>query len=332
MAALSSQGPLVSKVANVHDDDIHAICKLPNGTFISGSKDTSVKQFHPDGRLIKVLSDPTGGYARWITGLDVFADRSWVSGQRNGYLKCGDLRGRTYVGLKIKGPAREVGKARNDDRICSVKCQDLYKVLVGQNAGFIQYDCETKKTVRAYEHDSNDWFYGFCSIDPERLIGIHSTSLSIFRPERDDAFVLTDPLIRQEAGQARKGQKPFISSIQPMEKDAVEKVALSFFGGEVQILDIETKTPVFKGFEHTKRVWQAIPYTAHNFLSCADDGLIKIWDAREAESTHTIDGHPGRVSALCFLDETVFVAGTCSDKPDEDPEKGQFFFYDLRKL
>lgn len=332
MAALASQGPLVSKVANVHDDDIHAISKLPNGTFISGSKDTSVKQFHPDGRCIKVLSEPTWRYARWITGLDVFSDGSWVSGQRNGYLKCADLKGRTYVGLKIKGPAREVGKERNDDRICSVKCQGLYDVLVGQNAGFIQYDCTTKQAKRAYRHDSDDWFYGFCSIDAERLIGIHSTSLSIFRPEADNAFILADPLIRQDEEQPRRAQKPFISSIQPMKEDVVEKVALSFFGGEVQVLDVETKTTVFKGFEHKKRVWQAIPYTAYNFLSCADDGLIKIWDTREAESIHTIGGHPGRVSALCFLDETVFVAGSCGDRPAEDKDKAQFFFYDLRNL
>lgn len=330
MASSMTSNPLLHKVTNVHSDDIHAICKLPSGGFISGSKDTSVKRFDSDGKLIKVLSNYPHGYHFWITALDLFSDGSWVSGQRNGYLKCADLSGKVYVGHKLKSSPREAGKERNDNRICSLKCQDLYKVLIGQNGRFIQYDCDTQKTIRTYEHESPDWFYGFCPIDPERVVAIHSTSLSIFQPQEHD-FALIDPLIRYDE-KLRLPQKPFISSIQPMKDASVIRLAISFFGGEVQIFDLETKTPVFQGVEHKKRVWQAIPYTANNFLSCADDGTIKIWDTRGAESVHTIGEHPGRVSALCFLDETVFVAGTCSDDLREDPDKGQFFFYDLRKL
>ncbi|MCX6991376.1 MAG: WD40 repeat domain-containing protein [Chlamydiae bacterium] len=325
-----SSSPLLYKATKVHSDDIHAICKVSSGSFISGSKDTSVKQFTHDGRLIKVISDYPHGYAYWITALDLFSDRSWVSGQRNGYLKCADLSGRVYVGNKLQSPARESGKERNDNRICSLKCQGLYKVLIGQSGRFSQYDCATRTTVRSYEAESPDWFYGFCPIDPERVLAIHSTSLSLFQAREHD-FALIDPLIRYDE-ELRLPQKPFISSILPMKDDTVRQVALSFFGGEVQVFDIEAKTPVFRGLEHTKRVWQATPYTTNNFLSCADDGTIKVWDARESASIHTIGGHPGRVSALCFLEETVFVAGTCSDAVDRDPNKGQFFFYDLRKL
>jgi WD40 repeat protein len=329
-SGVGSSSPLLCKATNVHSDDIHAICRVSSESFISGSKDTSVKLFGFDGRLIKVLSEYPYGYSYWITALDVFSDQSWVSGQRNGYLKCADLYGRVYVGNKLQSPARESGKERNDNRICSLKCQDLYKVLIGQSGRFSQHDCDSRKTVRSYEAESPDWFYGFCSIDPERVLAIHSTSLSLFQAREHD-FELTDPLIRYDE-ELRLAQKPFISSIQPMKDDSVRQVALAFFGGEVQVFDIETKTPVFRGLEHKKRVWQTIPYTGNNFLSCADDGTIKVWDARESASTHTISGHPGRVSALCFLEETVFVAGTCSDDVYKDPNKAQFFFYDLRKL
>ena len=334
MASLASRpamaGPLLHTASKVHSDDIHAICKVSSSSFISGSKDTSVKQFTYDGRLIKVLSEYPRGYAYWITALDLFSDSSWVSGQRNGYLKCADLSGRVYVGNKLESAARETGKERNDSRICSLKCQELYKVLIGQSGRFLQYDCDTRKIVRSYKAESPDWFYGFCSIDPERVLAIHSTSLSLFQSREHD-FALIDPLIRYDE-ELRLEQKPFISSIQPMKDDSVRQVALSFFGGEVQIFDIETKTAVFRGIEHKKRVWQAIPYTGNNFLTCADDGMIKVWDAREGASVHTLGGHPGRVSALCFLEETIFVAGTCSDDSYRDLNKGQFFFYDLRKL
>lgn len=330
MASPVGLGPLLSRVKNVHTDDIHAICKLPSRGFISGSKDTSVKHFRSDGKLIKVLSNYPHGYNFWITALDVFSDSSWVSGQRNGYLKCADLAPKKYVGHKIESSERERGKEKNDNRICALKCQELYKVLIGQSGRFIQYDCDTDKIVRTYQHESPDWFYGFCSIDPERIIAIHATSLSLFQAQ-EHTFALIDPLVRYDET-LKVSQKPFISSIEPMKDAGVIKVALSFFGGEVQVFDLETKTPVFQGIEHKKRVWQAVPYTTNSFLSCADDGLIKIWDVREAASIQTIKGHPGRVSALCFLEDTVFVAGTCSDDVDKDPDKGQFFFYDLRKL
>lgn len=321
--------PFLLTVKNVHNDDIHAICKLSDGSFISGSKDTSVKRFTPQGKLIKVLSNYPHGYNFWITALDVFSDNSWILGQRNGYLKCADLAGRIYVGHKLEGSERDIGKERNDNRICSLKCQELYRVFIGQNGRFIQYDCDANKVVRTYEHPSPDWFYGFCCID-EQIVAIHGTSLSVFRPQEHD-FALVDSLITYDEG-LKLSQKPFISSILPMPEASVTKVALSFFGGEVQVFDLETKTPVFCGIEHKKRVWQTVPYTTDNFVSSADDGLIKIWDIREASSIHTIKGHPGRVSALCFLSDTVVVAGTCSEEPHKDPHKAQFFFYDLRRL
>jgi hypothetical protein len=51
----------------------------------------------------------------------------------------------------------------------------------------------------------------------------------------------------------------------------------------------------------------------------------------ETFSRRSFSGHPGRVSALAFLDNTKFVAGTCVADPSKDPDQAQFYFYDLRK-
>jgi hypothetical protein len=132
-------------------------------------------------------------------------------------------------------------------------------------------------------------------------------------------------------GPKTEKQRPYISSVLSCLNPS--HLALSFFGGLNQILDVETKSVIHQGFEHSERVWQAVPLPGSDahYATCADDKTIKIWDVRAGmASVMTYRGHPGRVSALAFLDENKLVAGTCADNPWTDPEKGQFWFYDLR--
>lgn len=100
-----------------------------------------------------------------------------------------------------------------------------------------------------------------------------------------------------------------------------------------KVIDLTSSTVIHAGSEHSKRVWQAIPVpgSAYEYATCADDKTVKVWDIRSgASSCMTFDGHPGRVSAMAFLDERRFVAGTCASDPSKDPDKAQFWFYEMR--
>jgi len=137
-------------------------------------------------------------------------------------------------------------------------------------------------------------------------------------------------------------QRPYISSVLVFDASgesaaagSISKLALSFFGGMNQVLDLETASVIHCGSEHSERVWQAVPLPGNDslYITCADDRSIKLWDVRAGDASQkTYSGHPGRVSALAFLDNTKFVAGTCAADPSKDLEKGQFYFYDLRRV
>jgi WD40 repeat protein len=89
---------------------------------------------------------------------------------------------------------------------------------------------------------------------------------------------------------------------------------------------------IYSNQEHAERVWKAIPVDDASYITCADDGLIKIWDLRSRSgSVYTYGGHPGRVSALGIINPHMFVAGSCASDPEQDSEKAQLFFYDRRR-
>ena len=339
--SIQAQGPLFQKINNAHKDDIHALSKATANTFLSGSKDSSIKQFGLDGRMVKVLSvhpactGPEHPYLYWVTALDNFNDGSWVSGQRNSYLQCGDLQKNIYFSRLANDGIPGACKPRNENRICALKCLSLYKSLVGIPGSFFEFNYEKKQTVRSVSLGNADWVYGFCPINPGQIAVIHSTSLSIFQPT-EHSFRKIETLISYDPAEGLE-QKPFISSILAMKESnavqSIQKVVLSFFGGETRVLDLETKQPIHQGFEHSQRVWQSIPYTSNSYLSSSDDATIKLWDIRTPErSIHTFTGHPGRVSALCLLNEHTLVAGTCATDLRTDPSRAQLYFYDLRRI
>lgn len=257
-------------------------------------------------------------------------------------------------------------KPRNQTRIMSVKCLNTtdrgYHALVGTPEAFFKLDCSTGEASKPYRFDMPEWVYGFEQLPTGLTAAIHGCRLSLFRendagwenlamlfdaeakPKEPDAVEkLAEDLDKfapfKRVGRGRKPykqppkQRPFIASVKTFEAGiAPNQLALSLFGGTSLVLDVSRSAIIHRASEHTQRVWQTIPKpgSPNEYVSCADDASIKIWDIRAASSVATLDGHPGRVSALAFLDETRIVSGTCAADPSRDPKKAQFWFYDLR--
>lgn len=350
---------LIKQVTNVHNDDIHGICVVDSKRIISGSKDGEIKLFNYKDHWEKSnwnkkpIFEPTIAEKKaknnnhWITALDVFNnDSSVLFGRRNSHVVCMDVHSKkrySNVWMKnfdtISSQQDKHCKQRNEYRITGIKSFQIdnkFTALVGTSQKFYHYDCDANRILGSYTFNRPDWFYGFCQIAPSQIVAIHGCSLSNFSFDMQanvSQWTLIDTFIEEKKIQ-RSEQKPFISSVMPMSKtnELSNKLALSFFGGKTLVLDTETKQPLHESHEHVKRVWQAVPLSQNEYISCSDDATIKVWDIRCGEaSVNTYDNHPGRVSAIAVLDESLFVAGTCPDRPLGDPHKGQFFFYDMRR-
>ena len=192
--------------------------------------------------------------------------------------------------------------------------------------------------------DPNSASYDYTDQDVDDAISIGMQALSVKDKDTSAAKAQTlspPPSTFKESIPQKKPfaptsrhQRPFISSVNCFgTNQPTTLLALSFFGGVNQALDIESGKIVHHCHEHRDRVWRAVPFTNFEYVTCADDRTIKIWDIRQPISVCTYGNHPGRVSSLAFLDcaNKKFVAGTCPDNPQFDPNKGQFYFYDLRR-
>lgn len=347
---LTDDAALVSRRLNVHEDDIHGLIVVNDSavqTLVSGSKDCTVKQFSADGAFIKdLISRPKkASYARWVTGLSGFSDNSMVTGFRNGWLNCMDTGGTVYYSrmaeVTISGGGAATAdqakkgcyKQRNQLRITGITCLDNYTALIGATDHILCYDFNSNNVLGEFTLTKPEWVYGFERIDDTKVVYIHAGSLSLF----DIGSMTSGDLLVAEPYAKRGEKREHISSVKRFEGTGL--YALSCFKGVTKMFDLERKKIIHKTLEHRtdnpekERVWQALPLPGSQtaFASCADDATIKLWDIRTAKSIRTIAGHPGRVSSMCFLNESRLVAGTCPDDVHSDPDKAQFCFYDLRK-
>jgi WD40 repeat protein len=352
------ESALVKSVPNVHKDDIHGISVIDKKRFVSGSKDGQVKLFNyvdfwdKDEWRGKLISShyshgkEGGSYNAWVTALDVFSDASVLVGHRDSHVLCKNVfNDKVHVGIdmkgvEIKGQNKECYKPRNMHRITGAKCVEFdghFTGLIGMPQQFHHYDFDTKRILGSFSFPNPDWIYGFCQIAPSKIAVIHSCSLSFLSfkmsVESDEScWNLMECAVKER--KRIEGARPFISSVFPMggETNHPSNLALSFFGGDTMVMDIETKQALHEAREHQFRVWQAVPRSPHEYISCSDDATIKIWDLRAgSKSVHTYGNHPGRVSSVAVLDDSNLVAGTCPDNPHDDPYKGQFYFYDIRR-
>jgi len=346
------------RITNVHDDDIHGICVIENGGkeyVISGSKDTSVKCFDLSTGIVSSISPATGGYNKWVTAMDSFADGSVLVGHRNEYLQCFDpIKKKRFFGYPLRFQSRQgLCKERNQNRITGVKCLNLsdpypeYSALVGKAGVFYHWNCSNSQLIGRYEFENPaEWVYGFSQLEGNSVVAIHGCNLSLlkFTIQNDEAGIPASQWQIQPWKISQRASKkinitahpkrknphdhpPFISSVSSM---GLKRVILSIFGGSTEVLDVETEKLLQVTDEHSGRVWQSLSYSDHEYISCADDRSVKIWDMRQSRSTRTFGDHPGRVSAIGLYGELCFVAGTCPDDPRASENKAEFYFYDIR--
>lgn len=327
-------------VINVHQDDIHGLVKLPNGTFASGSKDGSLKIWKADGTLSKVVYDPQKiDYTQWITAVAVVNDICWMSGSRDGYAQLWDIEGKKIRDINITPNVSNAYKCkdRNSNRI---NCLTSYENISGKN--FIFAGWPTQFTLHNYKTDKrwnysytsqNDWVYAVEPINKTALLVITGCKLELWEQNLNNfGWHKTSTFIEEDKNVY---PRPYISSITPL-KNNKGKYGLAVFDGSIQVFDVENKKTIFEGCEHKDRVWTVENTQPSCIASCADDGLIKLWDTRQRPKSivTVIDNKrdKSRVSVLLQLTDNQLLSGSCPDNVKKTKDKAQFSFWDLRKI
>lgn len=331
----------INVVQNVHQDDIHCIIILANGTFISGSKDGSLKKWSNDGVLIRYMIEPDKiDYTKWITALTKVNESLWISGTRDGEIDLWTTEGdhkKTLQAFHAPFPKNSVlCKNRNKDRVnCLTSFEDHTHqpfFLAGWATQFTLHNHEKDLNLRYTVTSNNDWVYAIEPVNASNLLVVTGCRLDHYTKDQKHNWYQQRALIKED----RTIQpRPFISAITPI-KEINGKYGLAFFDGSARIYDINAERFSFIGKEHLNRVWTIENITAHVFASCADDGFIKLWDTRQAPksifSVKDNETTPSRVSVIKNLGNNQLLSGSCPDDVRKSATKAQFSFWDLRSL
>ncbi len=333
---------LISRVCNVHQDDVHCLNYLTPGLFISGSKDCTVKIWDHQAQCQKELGcERQGrGYKSWITAIEVFKDGSWIYGRRDGQIS---IQNKNHERVKSYdySPSREDHQCKNRNKL-RINClrenpndRDETQVYIGTATKVQLWSVDQGKVLKSHFASKNDWVYDVQILDEDRILVVIGSNLELwntsFNPRRR-TFI-----IQETEEQKRSRQRPHISSLAKLSSNPA-LLAAALFDGTVQIIDLHEGKAVKAYSEHIRRniqvnrVWKVIDLAPNIFASSADDAKIKIWDIRQRQSIHTLEGNPGRVSNLLKLDETAFVSASCPDNLRSSAEKASFAFWNLRML
>lgn len=332
----------IKVLENVHWDDIHCIIKLSDQSFISGSKDGSIKKWSLDGKLIKIVEALKKiDYTQWITALTPLNDKYWMSGRRNGQISLWDHSGQHLKDLKAfhaQFPDTFINtcKDRNIDRVnCLTSFDNQSKkpfFFAGWATQFTLNSYDRDKTLSHTYTNDNDWVYAVEPITEKALLVITGCQLDLFELNSSRQWKLGVSLIKENKNIK---PRPFISAISPLE-DFKELYSLSVFDGSVRVIDVQSNKIIYMGQEHKGRVWAVENIQKFCFASCADDGLIKLWDIRQPpQAIFTLmdnETEKARVSVIKRLADNVFLSGSCPDDIKMSVKKAQFSFWDTRRL
>lgn len=334
---------LFHTIQNAHYDDIHALKLLADGTFISGSKDNSLRKWNKNGELVKIVADvePTLRNDRdWITAVEVLNDEYWMSGERSGRVSLWRTDG-TYVKdilLELPIPGRHISRPLNTRRVnCLAAGSNPSKpeLFVGFPTMFDSFNLIENRTESVTQAHKNDWVYCIRSLTKNQLLVATGCSLHFWN-RTSEGWAIGETLLKEgptkkiKSGAKYVWQRPFISSTTLL-KSSPHHLGLSLFDGSVRVMDTETKQNVYFGNEHRGRVWMIEPMTPHLFASSGEDRTIKIWDQRFNNSVHTIKGHAGQVTSILSMDENILIGGTCPEQGLTSKRGAEIKFYDIRR-
>ena len=345
-------------VIPVHYDDIHAIAVRRNAqVVVTGSKDTTIKVTNLSSGATQVIGQggveaaPTKNYKKWVTAATdttLSENEQVFVGYRDGSIRRIDLDNNEFsASFRVTHSRYEAffnrppvilnknAKFRNHQRITALSLMDGSRLLVGMSQLFFMIDYNLRHIIHSIVFRDPEWVYGFAPLrQPGYYAVIHGAQLSAYSVQ-GQTVKYNAMLLGEEQPNGR--QRKFISAINAMPENS-DHVAMSLFGGINKVVDVSNGTVLHYADEHAsarskdQRVWQALPWGDGHYLTCADDRTIKLWDIRARRaSILTIAGHPGRVSTLRRVQSSMFVAGTCPDRPD-GTLSARLFFYDMRKL
>lgn len=335
----SRQAPKPLKVVtNAHRDDIHGFVSISSTTFVSGSKDTDLKIWDHQGKLVKVLDTNLAvkGYRYWVTALTSFGQGMWGSGTRDGYVTVWNAKGEVQRTIQYQPGSgtrqQTVAKQRNKSRInclTQLPSDQGLRFLTGTPKFIQQWNGDTGLLEKYYEAHANDWVYCIEVLSAHAYLVVIGSDL--------EHWTLTDASpdrasIIEENPADRKGkQRPHISAIQRLEHDP-NLLANALFDGSVRVADIAAQKQTLRFQGHQGRVWSAINLRPQVLASSADDGTIKLWDVRQTKPVRTIGKQPGRVSSLLRLSANLLISGSCPDDVHQAKEKASISFWDIRQL
>lgn len=334
----------VKVVENVHQDDIHALIRLSDDTWVTGSKDGSLKKWNFEGKLIKNIMNPGRiDYTNWITALAPHGEDAWLSGTRNGIIS---LWGHEGIQKEQWGTGFTSSKSEQDPA-----CKERNTHRVNCLSSFIPYSqkplffagwprCFTlhssieqnSSSLCSTRTSQNDWVYAVQPLKENSLLVVTGCRLDRWVCSESPLSLWKKKESFVEEGK-RQSKRPFISTMTPLQ-EAPSHYGLAVFDGSVRVLDIGNKKTVFFAQEHKERVWTIENITAQCFASCGDDGFIKLWDIRQPpKAIITLQDNTkekARVSVLLSVKEHLLVSGSCPDQVRKSATKAQFSFWDTR--
>lgn len=337
-------------IPRYHDDDIHSL-NIWGSYCITGSKDTSVKLLNLTDMYQEIICsykiydgiNIKFSYEKWVTAMDIANDGFIIAGYRDGNFFSKSLEDHTSSSVKNISDmlmTDEDGrlafhKIRNNFRITALKFFNQVNpfFLFGTPGNVFYFDLRRKNFMHSLALNTKEWVYGFLAISQDKTLAIQGCNVIELSVSDTEMRQNTNPLIREHPKIG--AQRQFASSIYKFpEQNSL--ISLSFFGGKNRVYDIEAndmKRPVHYGDEHNGRVWHSLPNTPNTYLTCADDGCVKLWDIRKSKSVITISGHDGRVSCIDTISDTEFITGSCADDNRQlGSNKGVISLYDLKML